>query len=185
MGRQYKSIDGEVFGNYQIVGDTGKRSKNGDVIVIAKNIFTGNYLEGLSINFKKGRISGNIKSNDNGTRDLNNNTLLYENNLTGYRNIGFREDRKVWTVSINIKDSNFYKEFKNFKEAVKFSIDIKIKIINPYIKNDEDKFKKIKEENIVLNDYVKEKQQIIDFANTKHKGISWRLIKINGTPILN
>ncbi|PTK58843.1 hypothetical protein, partial [Staphylococcus haemolyticus] len=62
MGGYYKNIDGEVFGNYQIIGDTGKRDKKG-AIVIARNIETGELYEGSSQLFRSGEITGYRKSN--------------------------------------------------------------------------------------------------------------------------
>jgi len=57
VGR-YKNIDGQVFGDYQVIGDTGKRSKKGEVIVISRNLRTGKTFETISSRLRNGDVSG-------------------------------------------------------------------------------------------------------------------------------
>lgn len=60
-----KDLSGQQFGDYEIIGDTGKRSNRGHQIVIARNKKTGDLREGEAWKFKFGHITGYIGSEKN------------------------------------------------------------------------------------------------------------------------
>lgn len=175
MGGHYKNIDGEVFGNYQIIGDTGKRDKKG-AIVIARNIETGELYEGSSQLFRSGEITGYRKSNKiksnirnlnesrvkNGIHDSYFKNSIRTNNKTGYKNIFFSKNHKKWRMSINFNNKKITKTFDDFKDAVLHVNEFYLKNINPFIENTEDKIERITKDEIIINDYVKEKQKLIN-----------------------
>ena len=153
MGGHYKNIDGEVFGNYQIIGDTGKRDKKNNVVLIARNTQNGSLIEGSSWSFRKGRISG--YRNLSGPQRKRN---KLKNNKTGYQNIYFNSQSNRWEVCLIYKNKKHRKQFKKFKDAV---------IYNNKANS--------KNEEILVNDYVKDKQKIIDnsIEHKKPQGVSW------------
>lgn len=189
----HKDISGQRYGRYEIIGDTGKRDKNRGVIVIARNIETGELHEGLASNFKKGRHTGYMGSTQhsevalknyinnkekmraskfrNGFHSNNLEAVNFSDNITGYRNIFFNNNTYRWYVGIVFKKQKYTKTFVDFEDAVIFVNDFKIKNINPLIVNEKEKFRKIERENIVKNDYVIEKQELIYkmIAFHKHK----------------
>lgn len=174
MGGQYKNIDGEMFGNYKIIGDTGKRTSKG-AIVIARNIETGEIYEGPSQLFRSGEITGyrkseKIKSNiqklnksrvKNGIHDSYFRNSIRTNNKTGYKNVFYSENHKKWRISINFKNKKHTKTFADFKDAILYVNEFYLININPFIDN-EDKIEKISEHEIIINDYVLEKQKLIN-----------------------
>lgn len=175
MGGHYKNIDGEVFGNYQIIGDTGKRNKKG-AIVIARNVETGELYEGTSQLFRSGEITGYRKSEKikshvrelnesrikNGIHDSYFKNSIRTNNKTGYKNVFYSENHKKWRISINFNNKKHTKTFNDFNDAVLYINEYYLNNINPLIKSKEDKIKKITKDEIVMNDYVLEKQKIIN-----------------------
>lgn len=55
---EYKNIDGQIFGDYQVIGDTGKRSNKGEAIVICRNLRTGKIFETIASRIRNGDVSG-------------------------------------------------------------------------------------------------------------------------------
>ena len=55
---EYKNIDGQIFGDYQVIGDTGKRSKKGEAIVICRNLRTEKVFETIASRLRNGDVSG-------------------------------------------------------------------------------------------------------------------------------
>ena len=173
---EYKNIDGEIFGNYQIIGDTGKRNNKGEAIVIARHLETEKLHETSASNLRRNHTSGYIGSSKhknimedrnknaykNGIHELHVNHKNYSTNKTGYRNISFYKSKKCWMFSIILNGKRFQKYFKDFKDAVVYSINFKIKNFNDQIQNDKDKYQRITKDEIVMNDYVVENQKIIN-----------------------
>lgn len=182
MGR-YKNIDGKVYGRYQIIGDTGKRDKKNNAILIARHIDTGELYEGSGYLFRNGSITGYRESPKQKIFMKSIHTKHFGSiknsqrvdNATGYKNVKFNNQNKRWEVDILFDGKRYRKNFKDFENAVIYSIDFKIKNYNPFILDTKKKFKNIKKEEIILNDYVKNKQKIIDevIKNNKPKGVSW------------
>lgn len=174
MGRPHKDISNNLYGDYEIIGDTGKRDKGGNAIVIARNLKTGKLKEGLAQNFKSNNITGFIGSEEN----LNNlkkmkvirkQNGIHENhfgkeriNKTGYSNIIFRESKMRWRVNTKFQNKIYDKYFIKFSEAVIYMNKIQIEIMNNHITNKNLKFKKIHKDEINLNEYVKSTQNLIN-----------------------
>lgn len=172
---RYKDIDGEIFGRYQIIGDTGKRGHSGGMIVIARNLETGKLHEGLIDNFKRGHNTGYIGSAEHtnivkkrlkdskktGIHELHF-TDNYSTNKTNYKGVSFYKQKLVWKASVIIEGTNHIKYFKNFKDAVLFINELKREKLNPLINNKSKKFKKIDRNEIYINDYVKKNQKLIN-----------------------
>lgn len=187
----YKEIDGEVFGNYQIIGDTGKRDKNGRRIYIARHLETGKFFESPKDNYMRGHTNGYITSREhinqfeemyknrkaNGIYDFHLIPLRQEKRKTGYRNIHFVQNRLTWEVQIIFKQQLYRKKFKNFSEAVMCLYDFHIKNINKFIKDELLKHKKIDYCDVKFNEYVIQKQKEIDKSiyekYKKQKGYSY------------
>lgn len=55
---EYKNIDGQIFGDYQVIGDTGKRSNKGEAIVICRNLRTEKVFETIASRLRNGDVSG-------------------------------------------------------------------------------------------------------------------------------
>lgn len=184
MASKPEDLSGKIYGDLEIIGDTGKRTKQGTQIVIARNSRTGELYEGTARGFKSGRTTGyrgsekskiilsnKLKKNREKitskkkqygfyltSKKIHNNS----NGKTGYKNISFNKQNKKWLVNIRFKEKKYRKNFVKFEDAVMYANYFRIKNINPLITNKLDKFPKIYRENIIRNDYVKEKQKIID-----------------------
>lgn len=57
-----KDLTEKEFGNFKIIGDTGKRNKDGNKIYVARNVKTGEIKEGVSRLFIKGELTGYLGS---------------------------------------------------------------------------------------------------------------------------
>lgn len=212
MGR-LEDLSGEIYGDLEIIGDTGKRSKHGgSQIVIARNIKTGALFEGIAENFKKGTTTGYIGSDKhikmisdlsknkeislksskklyiNGTRINSFNNNSNSNSKTDYKGVTFDKQFKKWRTSININKEKTEKTFVDFKDAVIYLNNFRIKHINPLMPEGYEKYKKINRNEIQMNEYVLEKQkQITEFnkyknkliyeKKKKQKGYSWNKTK--------
>ncbi|RIM01176.1 hypothetical protein BU689_09670 [Staphylococcus chromogenes] len=202
MARKAEDISGKVYGIYEIIGDTGKRSNGGHQIVIARNTITGELYEGLASNFKNKKITGYIgnvthknrfresmsdekvsaKRTQNIFKDgvhakkLKDNT--FSQSLTGYNGIYFDKRSKSWQVKTNFKKQTHTKYFNNFREAVLYLNQFNINNLNHLIKDEYNKYKKITYNEIIMNDFVVKKQKEIDrkiyFKYKKSKGYTWQ-----------
>lgn len=173
---EYKNIDGQIFGDYQVIGDTGKRSNKGEAIVICRNLRNNKIHETNATNLRRNHTTGYIGSSKhkeiiknrnenafkNGIHELHINHQNYSTNNTGYRNISYYKSKKYWLFSITVNGKRFQKFFNNFKDAVIYSVEFKIEKFNKQISKPEEKHKPIKREEIIINDYVKEKQKLIN-----------------------
>lgn len=187
---RYKDIDGEIFGDYQIIGDTGKRDKNGSKIYIVRNVENGELYEGRKSDFINGSLTGYIGSeyHRKTVKKLNekafdmgvhyNNFTNHRNSKTGYHNVVFDNNSMRWVVQLIHKNNRYRKHFIDFKEAVIACQNYKIKNFNPLINEKRHKFKVIKYDEIYLNEYVKRKQNFINkyVAKNEKTGVLKRKI---------
>lgn len=179
----HKDIAGQRFGRFEVIGDTGKRDQNRNVIVIARNIETGELHEGLADNFKRGRHTGYIgssKQRDVGIKNYFNNkekimkslfrygvhssnlgTVNFIDNVTGYRNVYFNNHSYRWYVKLTFNGKKINKSFIEFEDAVLYVNNFRIKNVNPLINNKEKKYKIITQKDVIKNEYVREKQELI------------------------
>ncbi|WIL68950.1 hypothetical protein [Staphylococcus cohnii] len=182
-----ENLSGQQFGDYEIIGDTGKRDvKNGHQIVIARNKITNELFETRASNFKHGLATGYIGSKKHKENlfidDIHRNTFLSiydKNSKTGYSGIYYNKHKNRWGVVNNFKGKVAnQKYFKNFEDAVIYLNDWKIQHINPLITNKTHKFRKVDIRNISKNNYVLEKEKLInssEYQNRKKaKGICWK-----------
>lgn len=186
MGK-LEDLSGQQFGDYEIIGDTGKRDvKNGHQIVIARNKITNELFETRASNFKRGLATGYIGSKKHKENlfidDIHRNTFLSiydKKSKTGYSGIYYNKHKNRWGVVNKFKGKVAnQKYFKNFEDAVIYLNDWKIQHINPLITNKTHKFRKVDIRNISKNNYVLEKEKLInssEYRNRKKaKGICWK-----------
>lgn len=190
-----EDLSGKQFGDYEIIGDTGKRSNRGHQIVIARNKKTGELHEGEAWKFKDGYITGYIGSEkhinqisnilkDEKVRKKNKEKLFvngtatntFKNNVlstskTGYNGVNYLKHQNRWLAKVELHKKITSKTFKDFKDAVLFVNEFRINYINPLMTKDYKKYKKINKSQIEMNDYVLKKQKCIDIEvkNTKIK----------------
>lgn len=186
MGK-LEDLSGQQFGDYEIIGDTGKRDgKCGNQIVIARNKITNELFETRASTFKHGLATGYIGSKNHKENlfinDIHRNTFLSvydKNSKTGYNGIYYNRHKNRWGVSNKFKGKVVnQKFFKKFEDAVIYLNEWKIEHINPFVSDSVHKFKKIDKSNIRKNDYVIEKQRIINSneyqSRKKAKGVCWK-----------
>ncbi len=192
MGRPHKDISGQRFRDYEIIGDTGKRDRTGNAIVIARNIKNGRLKEGLAQSFKGGKVTGYVGSEENlnnlkKIKAIRKQNGIHENhfgkeriNKTGYSNINFRKSKMRWRVSTNFQNKKYDKHFVKFSDAVIYMNKIQTEEMNNYITKEKLKFKKIHKDDINFNEYVKNTQNLINtsiIAKEKNRrlnsGIHW------------
>lgn len=121
-----ENLSGQQFGDYEIIGDTGKRDvKNGHQIVIARNKITNELFETRASNFKHGLATGYIGSKKHKENlfidDIHRNTFLSiydKNSKTGYSGIYYNKHKNRWGVVNNFKGKLAnQKYFKNFRRC--------------------------------------------------------------------
>ncbi|MDK4214530.1 hypothetical protein QJ528_10690 [Staphylococcus warneri] len=174
-----EDLSGKQFGDFKIIGDTGKRDKKGQAIVIARHIETGKLFESVSTRFRNNTITGYIGSSRHKKQQMEVlkerkksgiHDSFYSNsksNLTGYKNVSYSKSNVCWQVNITFNNKQYHKKFRDFYKAVMYVNNFKIKYVNPLIEDEELKFISITENDIYVNDYVKTKQEIIDEKNNK------------------
>lgn len=183
-----EDLSGKQFGDFKIIGDTGKRNKNGMQIVIARDS-KGNIHEYLASNIKNGSATGFKKSELNKVngkkwasnthkktiKNGRNISLLKNNkpnnvNKTGYKYVFYSRKDKRWKVEIKLPPKKYSKLFINFEDAVLYSFNLTKKYIFPLLTTDEKEiYTTFFEEEIKMNDYSKEKQEIIKQSITENK----------------
>lgn len=188
-----EDLSGKQFGDYEIIGDTGKRSNRGHQIVIARNKKTGDLHEGEASNFKYGYITGYIGSEKhikhisnilkdekvrkknrekrfvNGTSTNTFKDIVISTSKTDYNGVFYSNCKNRWLAKVELHGKKTSKSFKNFKDAVMYINDFRIKYINPLMTNEYEKYKKIDRNHIKMNHYVLEKQKQIDYQIKKTK----------------
>lgn len=193
MPSKPEDLSGEIYGDYEIIGDTGKRTNRGHQIVIARNQKTGDLHEGESWKFKNGNITGYIGSekhikqisnilNDeeirrknreklfvNGTATNTFKDIVISTSKTEYNGVFYNNSQNRWFAGIELHGKKTVKSFKNFKDAVMYINDFRIKYINPLMTDEYEKYKKIDKKQIKMNDYVLEKQKQTDSEIKKAK----------------
>lgn len=146
MGK-LEDLSGKIYGDLEIIGDTGKRDKQGLQIVIARNIKTGKLYEGSARGFKTGKTTGYRGSEENkqivrrklveNREQIINTKTQYgfylnskkikgnSNSATGYKNISFNKQSYRWLFSIRFKKKKYRKSFLNFEDAVMYANEFK------------------------------------------------------------
>ncbi|MDW4283432.1 hypothetical protein [Staphylococcus saprophyticus] len=108
---KYKNIDGEIFGDYQVIGDTGKRTENSrEVIVICRNLRTGKIFETIASRLRLGSVSGKQYK-----KTLENKIRSYEN-CNGV-NLDKRRNKYRAYITINNKTKHLG-YFDNEQDAI-------------------------------------------------------------------
>ncbi|HFU5903046.1 TPA: hypothetical protein ACH6J6_000307 [Enterococcus faecium] len=181
---------GKQYGNMTIIGDTGKRSKNGDVILLAKDE-KNNYREILSGNLfhKPEMYTGwskerreSVKSNAITASKIATQKFSFDgsranvlrdgktnNALTGYVGITFEKQNNNWKARLKFKGKTYSRFFDKFTDAVVFRNQKAMEMFNPILKKAGlPTIQKIALKNIVKNDYVIAKEKIIT-AKTDRK----------------
>lgn len=177
-----ENLEGKKFGNLTVIGDTGKRNKNGMQIVIVRDD-EGNLHEYLASNVKNGIATGfrnsrrNIENGKSGVRKMHKQTIRNGNaikslctnvpnyvNKTGYKGVFYDSHHKKWVVQIKVKNTKKHtRYFNDFEQAVYYSKKMRSEYILPLLNEKEkDIFLKTENKNIKINDYTKDKQMIID-----------------------
>lgn len=174
---------GKQYGNMTIIGDTGKRSKNGGVILLAKDE-KNNYREILSGNLfhkpemytgwskkrrelvKSNAITASKASIQKFSFDGSRANVLKDgktnNSLTGYIGITFEKQNNKWKARLKFKGKNYSRFFDEFTDAVIFRNQKSMEMFNPILKKAGlPMIQKIDLKNIVKNDYVVAKEKII------------------------
>lgn len=200
-----EDLSGKRFGDLKVIGDTGKRNKNGMQIVIARDS-KGNIHEYLASNIKNGHATGFKKSELNKVnakkwadnthkktiRNGYNISLLRNNkarinNNTGYKYIRFNNELKRWLVEFRFNDVHILKNFIDFSESVKFVNKLKDEYIYPILtKEEKEIYATTNKSDVIFNDYVRKKQDEIfqsiqDAEKKKIKKIIQRYKNSKGT----
>lgn len=168
-----EDLSGNVYGALKVIGDTGKNDKWGAQIVIVRNLVDDNIYEFRASNLKRGAVNGygpDVRSFTSRSKN--------PNSTSGYKNISYCTQKNRWLFQVWFLGEYHRKFFIDFKKAVIYRNDFYIKKLNPIIFNENEKFKEVKEEDIILNSFVIEKQKEINdslFSRMKKsKGYSWR-----------
>lgn len=178
-----EKMAGMKIGNMTVIGDTGKRTKGRDVIVLTVDE-KGKYHEVLSNNLfsKRNTYTGWVGSKEQKRQasilgrksikkvhkkvifdGINLSNLSKEemqiNGATGYRGVFWDENKKRWSVSVQTKkETVLNKTFKDFSEAVLERNRFFLEEINPILKKNG--FKEVDEiKEVVKNDYVLQKEK--------------------------
>lgn len=186
-----EKMAGVKIGNMVVIGDTGKRSKRGDVIVLTVDE-DGFYHEVLSGNLfhKPESYSGwvgsekhikiasevgrkNIKTAHDklfkeGSKLDNISDGLSNKNRTGYAGIRWNYQNKMWQYDFTFQGKRYRKSFNDFNKTVLKRNELVLEICNPYLKKHNfPLIEKIDEKSIIKNDYVKSKDKLIKNKNNK------------------
>lgn len=187
-----EDLSGRQFGDLKIIGDTGKRNKNGMQIVIARDN-EGNIHEYLASNIKNGSATG-FKRRDlnklNGKKwaknthekiikDGTNISMIKNNkpnntNNTGYKYVLYSKKDKRWKVEFKLKSKKCSKLFIDFEDAVTYSFSLIKKYIFPLLnKKEQNEYSRLFNKKIFVNDYSNEKQKEIyqSLKDEKNKSI--------------
>lgn len=193
MASKPEDLSGQQFGDYEIIGDTGKRSNRGHQIVIARNKKTGDLHEGEAWKFKDGYITGYVGSEKhikqisnilkdekirkknreklfvNGTATNTFKNIVISTSKTDYNGVFYSNSHNRWFAKVELHGKITTKSFENFKDAVMYINDFRIKYINPLMTNEYEKYKKLDRNHIKMNHYVLEKQKQTDSEIKKAK----------------
>lgn len=128
---EYKNIDGQIFGDYQVIGDTGKRSNKGEAIVICRNLRTGKIFETIASRIRNGDVSGEQYKK----------TL--EDKIRNYKNffgVNLDKRRNKYRAYINI---NKKQKHLGYFETKQDAIEARQKAVNEQIKKLENEMERI------------------------------------------
>src|SRR5690625_1888603 len=173
---------GKTYGKLKVIGDTGKRSGSGEKILIARHIETGKIFESRRSSLENGTTTGfksskaNVRNGQVGVKKTHEKTirdgygvsLLKSNNTntlnkTGYKGIYFSNNYWVVEIRLKNKEEHIQRHFRSFKDAVLFSEKTRKKLILPLLSEGEKKtFSETEGKEVIINDYVAERQQEIN-----------------------
>lgn len=175
-----EDLSGEQFGDLTIIGDTGKRNKNGMQIVIARDS-EGNIHEYLASNIKNGSATGFKKRElnkvngkkwaksthkkiiKNGTNiSIIKNNKPNNTNHTGYKYVLYSKKDKRWKVEIKLRSKKYSKLFIDFEDAVTYSFCLIKKYVFPLLnEKEQNEYSQVFNEKVFMNSYSNEKQKEI------------------------
>lgn len=157
-----KIVMGDIFGKYEVIGDTGKRNESKNKIYLVRHIETNEVKETLLISLKRGDSTGYRSSSENkefvknvinplamkymtekdlkeGTRLSALKDYLPSDNTSGFRGVNYRKDTKKWRAYINFKGKNIsLGSFNNKQDAINARLDAEEKYFKPIL----EKYKK-------------------------------------------
>lgn len=182
---------GKKIGNLTIIWDTGKRAKNGSVILLTKDeegnfkeVLSGNLFNkpeaysGWSDNRRKTMIPNAVKAAEiskekfsiDGTRANVLKDGKTEKTKSGYIGIHFEKQRNKWRVRFKFKGKEFSYFFDDFTESVIFRNKKAIELFNPVlVKAGILPIEKIERKTVVKNDYVMKIEKIISKKQVKKR----------------
>ncbi|OEK54320.1 hypothetical protein ASS95_07220 [Staphylococcus equorum] len=128
----YKDIDGRIYGDYQVIGDTGKRTESKrEVIVICRNLRTGKVFETIASRLRNGDVSGKQYK-----KTLEDKIRSYKN----FNGVYLEKRRNKYKAYINInKKQKHLGYFDNKQDAIK----ARQKAVNEQIKKLENEMERI------------------------------------------
>ena len=101
-----KDLSGHVFGNYQVIGDTGKRTKQNGKIYLVKRLDNGEYEEIQSINLVRGLATGYRRSEDGRQKSKNSMNELNKNREAYLKKRGYQDGTTTWAKNIKTPTTN-------------------------------------------------------------------------------
>ena len=101
-----KDLSGQIFGNYQVIGDTGKRTKQNGKIYLVKRLDNGEYEEVQSINLTRGNATGYVRSEDGRQKSRNLMNKLNENRESYLEKRGYKDGTVSWAKNAKTPTNN-------------------------------------------------------------------------------
>ena len=101
-----KDLSGQIFGNYQVIGDTGKRTKQKGKIYLVKRLDNGEYEEVQSINLTRGHATGYVRSEDGRRQAKNSMNELNKNREDYLEKRGYKDGTTTWAKNIKTPINN-------------------------------------------------------------------------------
>lgn len=138
-----KIFDGEVFGKLTVIGDTGKRTKSGNQIVICRHE-NGIIKEYSSATLTSGKASGWSGSDEHlsklktdiveGTRIRNLTRKVNKTSSTGIKGVSHDKKHNTWRATLLFKGKTVLnKRFKTKEEAVNARLEAEEKYVKPFL----------------------------------------------------
>lgn len=176
-----ENLEGEIFNNWKVIGDTGERNSNRGQVVLARHIETGKVKKISAKNLKHGDSKGLLEGPERKSilserairnfsyqyKEGTNTTIVGEKNKlnkTGYAGVSYDKSKKRWYSQIALENGKNIGlgRFVDFKEAVitrnKKEIELRGELYSKIGKP----IQKINKDKVLVNDYVLKKQKEID-----------------------